>query len=301
MMTVFKLAFLFLVLFSASTDMAYARIQGNSTYSLENKVLNLWAISPEKSLALNVVNIPAKAAAIKRKGRYGNRLFAMAIEVANHQIYWNTVDANLKASAMEGNRPKNKSPKAHAGQNQKLTVAQGETKANVTLDGSKSEDKDGHIVSYSWRIEGTDEELATGVNPEVMLPVGSTTIVLTVTDDEGLTASDTVEISIMEVKEEGGSAFLPNLFSPNGDQMNDRFILRCSNLETIHWRIYNRAGRLIYETQDPEEATRSGWDGNAFGEPQPAGTYVWILEGSYHDGTPVLIDGKNKGSVTLIQ
>lgn len=83
--------------------------------------------------------------------------------------------------------------------------------------------------------------------------------------------------------------------------MNDKFILQATHVETIHWRIYNRQGRLIYETRDLEEATQFGWDGTAFGEPQPEGSYVWILEALYTDGTPVLIDGKIKGSITLVR
>src|SRR5690606_21463742 len=78
--------------------------------------------------------------------------------------------------------------------NQTLTDTDNDGEEEVTLDGSRSTDSDGEIVTYSWSISGT--EIATGVNPTVVLPVESTTIVLTVADDDGTTDIDSVVILI---------------------------------------------------------------------------------------------------------
>jgi gliding motility-associated-like protein len=122
---------------------------------------------------------------------------------------------------------------------------------------------------------------------------------LAVTDLAGASYEQIFRIKVGN--EIDGSAFLPNLFSPNGDGMNDAFMLRSTHVESVNLRIYNRQGLLIYETRDVEEATQTGWDGTANGEPQPPGSYVWILEGTFNDGSPLLIEGKTKGSITLIR
>ena len=92
---------------------------------------------------------------------------------------------------------------------------------------------------------------------------------------------------------------LTNLFSPNGDQMNDRFVIYASKLKSLQWRIYNRHGRLVYETSSVEEATQSGWDGTLQGVEQPEDSYVWIL--IYEEDSATQGSTKLTGSVTLIR
>ncbi|WP_225000321.1 gliding motility-associated C-terminal domain-containing protein [Cesiribacter sp. SM1] len=94
-------------------------------------------------------------------------------------------------------------------------------------------------------------------------------------------------------------AMLPNLFSPNGDQVNDFFILHATNLQAVHLQIFNRQGRLIFETKSLNAATELGWDGTHNGEDVPEDTYVWIL--NYQDMAPKPTSLKLKGSVTLIR
>ncbi|WP_225000346.1 Calx-beta domain-containing protein [Cesiribacter sp. SM1] len=122
---------------------------------------------------------------------------------------------------------------------------------------------------------------------------------LAVTDKAGATFERTFEIEVGN--EEDGAAFLPNLFSPNGDQVNDSFLLHTRKLGALQLRIYNLNGRLVYTTNNFEEATIRGWDGRANGEAQPEGSYLWVLDAHYPDGSPVLIGGKTTGNVTLVR
>jgi subtilisin family serine protease/subtilase family serine protease len=64
----------------------------------------------------------------------------------------------------------------------------------VTLDGSASSDRDGSIVTYEWR-EGTTP-IATGATSAVWLSVGTHTLTLEVTDDDGDSATDTVVVAV---------------------------------------------------------------------------------------------------------
>ncbi|MCI0551037.1 MAG: PKD domain-containing protein, partial [Anaerolineae bacterium] len=84
----------------------------------------------------------------------------------------------------------NQPPAANAGADQSITDFNSNGFENVALDGSASMDVDGTIVSYVWRENGS--QIATGVNPTVSLAVGTHTITLTVTDDDGATGTDTV-------------------------------------------------------------------------------------------------------------
>jgi glucuronoarabinoxylan endo-1,4-beta-xylanase len=68
------------------------------------------------------------------------------------------------------------------------------TALSLTLKGSESYDPDGHIVNYSWAQNGY--QISTSPDIDVSLRVGEHTYVLTVTDNDGATASETVNISI---------------------------------------------------------------------------------------------------------
>jgi len=85
-------------------------------------------------------------------------------------------------------------PIASAGPDQTLTDSDGDGSEVVILDGSGSADPDGSIYSYSWKESAV--EIATGETNNVTLAVGVHTIELTVTDDDSLTDTDSVVITI---------------------------------------------------------------------------------------------------------
>jgi hypothetical protein len=65
--------------------------------------------------------------------------------------------------------------------------------ANVVLDGSDSSDTDNDPLTYIWTW---DSETASGVNPTIFLPVGTTTVMLVVNDGMVDSESDTVDITV---------------------------------------------------------------------------------------------------------
>jgi hypothetical protein len=90
--------------------------------------------------------------------------------------------------------PQNVAPTANAGPNQTVTDTNNSGAEPITLNGSGSTDSDGTIVSYTWRESGS--VITSGVTPVVNFAVGVHTVELTVTDDDGATAVDTVLITV---------------------------------------------------------------------------------------------------------
>lgn len=96
-----------------------------------------------------------------------------------------------QSSCTNSNAP----PVADAAADQTLECTSGDGTA-VTLDGSGSSDPDGDALTYSWAIDGG--EIATGVSSTVSLEPGMHTIVLTVDDGNGETATDEVQITVAD-------------------------------------------------------------------------------------------------------
>ena len=83
--------------------------------------------------------------------------------------------------------------------------------------------------------------------------------------------------------------FVPNVFSPDGDGVNDYFQVMGKGLDHITIEIYNRWGQQVFVAPNLNEV----WDGKYRGKPCPIGTYVYQLK----------IDKKpsQSGTVTLIR
>jgi gliding motility-associated-like protein len=135
--------------------------------------------------------------------------------------------------------------------------------------------------SYAWNTG------ATGAVINVK-PLETTTYCATVTSVEGCKSEACVEIV---VKEES-TLYVPNVFTPNGDGINDEFYVPSYNLVSFDLKIFNRWGQLLFQTGD----SLTGWDGSFKGQ-TTSGVYVFILKAKGNDGT----DYKKTGHITLIQ
>ena len=88
--------------------------------------------------------------------------------------------------------------------------------------------------------------------------------------------------------------FMPNVFSPNGDGVNDIFIpVQSGEIEDYVMRIFDRWGELLFETRD----INTGWDGTLSGNKVNPGVYVWSI--GYN--TPENIREVKSGSLTLLK
>ncbi|TWI79070.1 gliding motility-associated-like protein [Lacibacter cauensis] len=117
------------------------------------------------------------------------------------------------------------------------------------------------------------------------------TVTYTITNDLGCSSSISKEVIQLRTCR----IDVPTAFTPNGDGLNDFFgPLNALAVENLQFRIYNRWGGLVFETNDWTKP----WDGKVNGVAQPAANYVWTL--TYKD----LVTGKDvsrKGSFILIR
>jgi gliding motility-associated-like protein len=82
--------------------------------------------------------------------------------------------------------------------------------------------------------------------------------------------------SVYEVVIEGCAieVVIPNVFTPNGDGLNDGFEIKNLDGPDFHLRIYNRWGTLVFDNEN----FMKSWDGHINGSPASDGAYYYILE-----------------------
>ena len=104
-------------------------------------------------------------------------------------------DTEIDNVRITGTRPLETGPTANAGEDVTVSDPDSSGFENIVLDASGSSDSDGTIVSYKWE-EGT-KLLSTSETASLDFAVGSHTLTLTVTDNDGKTDSDTKEITVI--------------------------------------------------------------------------------------------------------
>lgn len=94
--------------------------------------------------------------------------------------------------------------------------------------------------------------------------------------------------------------YLPNVFSPNGDQINDRLVVFGGpSIREIEWlRIFDRWGNQVFENRhfmiNDEQA---GWDGTFNGSPMNPSVFVYQLKVIRLDGSTF----EKAGDITLMR
>jgi len=87
--------------------------------------------------------------------------------------------------------------------------------------------------------------------------------------------------------------YAPNVFTVNGDNINEVFQLGGVFLDSYHISIYNRWGELVFEGSD----IHNSWDGTLNGKPCQADVYFYLAEGTGRSGQHISITG----NVTLLR
>ena len=86
---------------------------------------------------------------------------------------------------------------------------------------------------------------------------------------------------------------VPNAFTPGRFGTNSILKVVGFGIIRMDFRIYNRWGKLIFESDNPNV----GWDGNYLGTPQPMEVYAYTLEAEFSNGVHI----SKKGDITLVR
>lgn len=139
------------------------------------------------------------------------------------------------------------------------------------------------IISRQWTIIG-ETSSTDSIFSYYFNRAGNYTGVLVVTNSSGCT--DSIQFPI-RIKDET-SIYIPNAFTPNRDGLNELFTAYGVNWRTFQMWIFDRWGRELYFSNDPEK----GWNGldPATGESLAQGVYVYRIR---------IVDNSNRPKVFL--
>ena len=151
----------------------------------------------------------------------------------------------------------------------------------------------GNISGWEWQF-GDGASSSFQMPPDHLYPLtGIETkynVLLIVTNNLGCSDTAAQQIDVLR------SCYIavPSAFTPNGDGLNDYlYPLNAFKADNLVFRVYNRYGQMVFQTNDWTKK----WDGTINGQPQPAGTFVWMLQYTDRDsgrkfftkGTSILI------------
>ena len=130
-------------------------------------------------------------------------------------------------------------------------------------------------TSFSWSPD-TDLDDSTILNPTAT-PSITTTYNLNIENDGNCTTTDQLTINVIDPNDlECGNLLLPNAFTPNNDQLNDRFGISSLFLIDVldYFEIYDRWGGKMWTATDKTDT----WDGSFDGQPVNTGMYIYKVK-----------------------
>ncbi|MEX0882718.1 MAG: PKD domain-containing protein, partial [Cyclobacteriaceae bacterium] len=167
--------------------------------------------------------------------------------------------------------------------------SQAEFRANlVNFDVQFTNNSSGNIEEYHWDFgDGNQSNLKEPIHR--YMEEGNYEIHLLAIDAYGCQTETTLEIEIWDYFLE-----IPNVFSPNGDGLNDYFMPKFIQLASIDFTIMNKWGEIVFHTDDIDS---KGWDGYYLGVEAVPGNYVYQLKFITNDGRT----GSENGALMLLR
>ena len=106
-----------------------------------------------------------------------------------------------------------------------------------------------------------------------------------------ITTYDTINVTYKDCED---TLIIPNIFTPNGDNVNDYFFIKNSINWDINLQVFNRWGNEVYKADNYQNS----WDGKYKGNPVSDGTYFYIIKAKGKDSGR---EKEYKGSLTILR
>ncbi|MFQ3333083.1 MAG: gliding motility-associated-like protein [Thalassomonas sp.] len=122
--------------------------------------------------------------------------------------------------------------------------------------------------AYYWWYNDNDSLLS---EDEYLIADSSLTTYIIVETDKGCIGTSTNAIVQFIPRVE---LYIPNTFTPNGDEHNDLFVIIGNEISSFNMAIMNRWGKELYRTNNIDKF----WDGRFEGKIVQQGTYTYSIE-----------------------
>lgn len=143
-------------------------------------------------------------------------------------------------------------------------------------------------ITYNWNFGNGAVATTQTVSPQTYNGSGSYWAYLAVANG-ACVSKDSILITV-ELPPE---IIIPNVFTPNNDNVNDVFKITALNIKEFNCTIYDRWGLKMFYWED----VTKGWDGKKDGKNVPDGTYFYILYAKDIDEKEI----NKQGSVNLFK
>lgn len=146
------------------------------------------------------------------------------------------------------------------------------------------------LVSVEWRTTNPLEVL--GEDRVRLTALATDSVRVFLTDQLGCIATNSFRLTV----DRGVLVYVANAFSPNGDGVNDLFVVQGDRTQITSINsllVYDRWGNRHFGETDMEANDFSrGWDGTINGRTAPVGTYVWAAEVTLVNGETRALRGE---------
>jgi len=152
-----------------------------------------------------------------------------------------------------------------------------------------------NVQAFSWDFgTGNAADTSNRENPEFAY-TDAGTYTVTLTGRDGACEADTTQ----EVNVVIANLLLPNVFSPNGDGLNDTWLISNSAYRGIDLQVYDRWGVQVFsESVNGSAPVQLAWDGASdSGSDVPEGVFIYAVEIELASGQKIT----RTGSVTVIR
>jgi len=219
--------------------------------SLKNEVTFLWSSEPESSIPYPSLDIDPTT-------------FSPPLEDVTYKLKVNTLGCSSEASFFYES--------IHIDADFSADPMEGEAPLEVTVT-----DKSTRGLIYKWDFGDDSVSNLKDPLPHKYYKPGEYTILLTIESE--LHCIDSVRSA--KIKVEPSALAVPNVFTPDGDGYNDRFMVESKSLRYISMEVFSRSGLKVYGFSGEDERLKewTGWDGNINNSSIKAapGVYFYII------------------------